>query len=180
MTAQNKTFFSIFAFSLQILFFLCLCSIESIFFSPRNSFIEIDLWIVSLVFISLHRDIFTGVLFAVITPFFLGAFSGIPYHSSTLSFLGVLTILHIIKSRSFAQGASYFSICSFIAIISFYIFYFALSWILGDSAIYHPNVIKWLISALTSSALFALIRPFLILIDSFCNVRYPVGFEVEK
>ncbi|MGH1467892.1 MAG: hypothetical protein ACRBBP_03300 [Bdellovibrionales bacterium] len=123
---------------------------------------------------------FTGILFATVTPFFLSAFSGIPYHSATLSFLGVLTVLHIIKSRSFAQGPSYFSICSFIAIISFYIFYFALSWILGDSAIYHPNIVKWLISALTSSALFVLIRPILILIDSSCDVRYPVGFEVEK
>lgn len=176
---QHKTFFSILAFFLQILFFLCLCSIESIFFSPRNSFIEIDLWIISLIFISLHRDVLGGILFSLISPFFLNAFSGIPFHSSTLSFLGVLTLLHVIKNRSFAQGPSYFSICSFIAIISFYVFYFTFSWTFGDSPIQHPNIIKWVISALTSSALFVFIRPILILIDSSCHVRYPFGFEVD-
>ncbi len=177
---QNKTFFSILAFCLQILFFICFCAIESIFFSPRSSFIEIDLWIISLIFISLHRDLLTGILFSLISPFFLGAFSGIPYHASILSFLGVLVLIHAIKNRSFTQGPSYFSICSLIAIISFYVFYFTISWILGDTSIQHPKIIKWIISALTSSALFVLIRPILIFIDSSCHVKYPFGFEVEK
>ncbi len=177
---QNKTFFLILALFLQILFFICLCSIESIFFSPRNSFIEIDLWIISLIFISLYRDLLTGVLFSLISPFFLSAFSGIPYHASILSFLAVLALIHAIKNRSFAQGPSYFSVCSFIAIISFYIFYFTISWILGDTSIQHPNIIKWLISALISPALFILIRPILILMDSSCGIKYPFGFEVEK
>lgn len=176
---SNRSFSIILAFCLHIFVFICLCSIESIFFSPRSSFIEIDLWIVSLVFISLHRNIVTGLIFALITPLFMGAFSGLPYHAATVCFLIVLCSLHVIKSRSFAPGPSYFAICSFIAILTFYFSYFILSWVLGDSAIVNPSVIKWVISALTSSALFAVIRPLLIAVDSSFSIVYPFGFEVK-
>lgn len=176
---QSKTLAPILALCLHLFLFLFLCSIESIFFSPRNSFIEIDLWIISLIFIGLHREMWTGILFAVISSLFFSAYSGIPYHSSILSFLGVLTVIHITKNRSFTLGASYFSICSFISIISFYVFYFTLSWILGDSAIHHPHLLQWIISALTSSALFVLIRPLLIGIDDFFRIQHPFGFGLK-
>lgn len=176
---QGKKLSTLLAFGAHIFLFLCLCSLESVFFSPRSSFIEIDLWIVSLIFISLHRNIVQGVLFSVVSAFFLSAYSGIPIYSAALSFIGVLTVIHIIKSRSFALGPSYFSICSFIAIISFYLFHFSLSWILGDSAIRHPHVIQWVISALTSSALFVLVRPLLVKIDAVFNVQHPFGFGVK-
>ncbi len=176
---QGKTASSILAFSAHIFFFLCLCSLESIFFSPRSSFIEIDFWIVSLIFIGLHRDVFHGVLFYTVAALFFSAYSGIPLYAAALSFIGVLAVIHTIKSRSFALGPSYFSICSFIALISFYLFYFTLSWILGDSAIRHPHVFQWIISALTSSALFVLARPLLVGIDEFFNVRHPFGFGLK-
>lgn len=177
---QNKSLYVILAFALQLLVFLCLCSVESIFFSPRKSLIELDIWIASLIFMSLHRDLFTGFVFAVLSAFFFSAFSGIPCHASILSFLCVLSCIHIIKSHSYAQGASYFSICSFFALICFYVSYFLLSWALGDASITNPHIIKWITSALTSSAVFALIRPILIAVDSAFHIKYPFGFEVES
>jgi len=64
------------------------------------------------------------------------------------------------------------------SILTFYITYFAFSWIFGEHPITSPSIIKWITSALMSSALFVLIRPLLIFADSFFNVKYPFGFEV--
>lgn len=179
LTTEQRTFNSILAFFAHILIFLSLCSIESIFFNPRNSFIEIDLWMVSIIFICLHRTVLTGLLFCALASLFLGAFSGVPLYSSILSFLCIFTSLHIIKNRSFTQGTSYFSICAFVSILIFYVSYFALSWIFGETPILYPSVIKWITSAMMSSALFVLIRPLLIFSDSLFSVKYPFGFEVE-
>jgi|GEM_PF-2216675 len=176
--SQPKTLSSFFAFTAQILVFLSLCSIESIFFSPRSSFIEIDLWIVSIIFMCLHRTPINSFFFCTASALFFSAFSGIPLHSALLSFFSVYALLHIIKNRSFTGGPSYFSICAFVSILTFYTTYFAFSWVFGENPIVNPSVIKWITSALMSSALFVLIRPLLIFVDSLFTVKYPYGFEV--
>lgn len=176
--SQQKTLSSVLSLLTQTLIFVFLCSIESIFFSPRSSFIEVDLWIVSIIFICLHRTLATSFIFCVTSSLFFSAFSGIPMHSVLLSLFSVFALLHIIKNRSFTGGASYFSICAFVSILTFYISYFAFSWIFGEHPITNPSIIKWITSALMSSALFVLIRPLLILADSLFEVKYPFGFEV--
>jgi hypothetical protein len=175
---QQKTLSSLLSLFTQILIFVFLCSVESIFFSPRSSFIEIDLWIVSVIFICLHRTLVTSFFFCVLSAFFFSAFSGIPLYAGLLSLFSVFALLHIIKNRSFTGGASYFSICAFVSILTFYTSYFAFSWIFGENPITNPSVIKWITSALMSSALFVLIRPLLIFADSLFAVKYPFGFEV--
>lgn len=176
--SQHQNLKSIFAFALQIFIFVFLCSAESIFFSPRNSLIEIDLWMVSLIFICLHRTLITGLFFCALASLFFSAFSGMPHHAALLSYLSVFAVLHIIKNRSFTQGPSYFSICAFVSILTFYAAYFSFSWIFGENPILNPNLIKWTTSALMSAALFTLIRPLLIFSDSLFSVTYPFGFEV--
>lgn len=176
--SQQKTLSSFLSFVVQTLIFIFLCSVESIFFSPRSSFIEVDLWIVSVIFICLHRTLVTSVIFCTASALFFSAFSGVPLHASLLSIFCVFALLHIIKNRSFTGGASYFSICSFVSILTFYTSYFAFSWVFGEHPIINPSVIKWITSALMSSALFVLIRPLLIFADSLFSVKYPFGFEV--
>ena len=178
LLSQQRTLSTVLSLAAQMLIFIFLSSIESIFFSPRNSFIEVDLWIVSLIFICLHRTLSVSFIFCFLSSLFFAAFSGIPTHAALLSFLSVFTILHIIKNRSFTAGASYFSICAFVSIVTFYFSYFVISWVLGEHPITNPSVIKWLTSAFMSSALFVIIRPLLIYMDSFFEVQYPFGFEV--
>jgi len=176
--SQQKTLSSVLSFFTQVLIFVMLCSVESIFFSPRSSFIEIDLWIVSIIFICLHRTFATSFLYCITTALFFSAFSGIPLYAAMLSLFSVFSLLHIIKNRSFTAGPSYFSICAFVSILTFYTSYFAFSWVFGENPITNPAVIKWITSALMSSALFVLIRPLLIFADSLFAVKYPFGFEV--
>jgi len=176
--AQQKTVSAALSFLTQIFVFLVLCSFESIFFSPRNSFIEVDLWMVSVIFICLHRTPLYGFLFCIASTLFFSAFSGIPVYATMLSLFCVFALLHIIKNRSFTGGASYFSICAFFSILTFYSTYFTSSWVFGEHPILNPSIIKWFTSALMSSALFVLLRPLLIFVDSLFAVKYPYGFEV--
>lgn len=174
---NSKNLQVLFSFFGHLFFFIVLVSLECLFIAPQSSLIEFDLWMAPLVFIGLHRRIALGLFFALFASLFFGAFSGQPYHLSLICFSLVILLIHAIKLRSFTKGSTYFAICSALSILVFYLSLSGLTWVLGGHPISHPHILKWITSALASSALFIFIRPLFIFIDKIFNVTYPFGFE---
>lgn len=178
MTKSSSNLLFLLSFVTHLFLFCVLCSVETLFIDPQNSILEIDLWMVSIVFMALHRKFLSGLAFIILGTFFFGAYSALPYYQVFICFFLVFVGIHIVKSHSFSNGPSYFTLCSALSILFFYFSLFMLNWIYSDQPIQSPHIIKWITSALASAGLFTFIRPLLILIDKRFNVTYPFGYEV--
>lgn len=148
--------------------------LSSWFFMP-----QLDIWILSLVFLSLHRKIESSMIFSVLASFALSSFCVIPLSHLILNLLLLVWLIHLAKTRTFSGQFHYFFVASGAAVLGFYVLLFLTSFLLDGPSISRPKVLLWLGSALLTPLMGLLFRPILCWIDRITEVNSPFGFEAR-
>ena len=155
---------------------LIICSLESIFFSSSDFFVELDVWIVPLVFYFLHRRAFTSIVLIILSSFIISGFSGVPIFQILLSLLAAFIFVLVFKSRSFVKGSAYLYLTTMFSIIVFYLLVLSTSYIFYYLASFNDLVLLTVITLISPGFAF-IIEPGLKLVDGLVGITYPFGFE---
>ena len=156
---------------------LIICSLESIFFSSSNFFVELDVWIVPLVFYFLHRREGSGLIFVLVSSFVLSGFTGVPVFQILLSLLATLVFVIVFKSRSFVKGSAYLYLTTMIGLLVFYFFLLSSSYIFYSHLASINDLVLLTVITLISPGFAFIIEPGLKFVDSLVGITYPFGFE---
>ncbi len=170
---------SISNFILHLFFLLSLCSLETTIFSSIGFIPHTDLWLVPIVYFSLHREFNSSMLFCFFSCLIVGAFTATPYSSILLGCLLTSCLIYFIKNRSYVEGLPYFMFMALGAVLFFYISLLASSWLLFEDPIASPKVVKWVLSALITPLFAAPLRFIFWVLDTLTNTKQPFGFEVN-
>lgn len=171
----SASFISLF---FHLVFLTFVSAVEASFFNSNRFFLSIDFWFLPYVFIFLHRSLNQGALFCIFGAFILSAFSSLPVYQLIVGTISSLIFIHIFKNRAFAKGNSYFSICTFFAILVFYTTGFILSHTFDPNPQGPWNIVSWLIASLTTPAFVFMTKPIMVFVDKTFKTSYPFGFEV--
>lgn len=156
---------------------LFVCCMESIFFTSTSFIVDIDVWIIPIIFYSLHRNQTLSVIFILVSSFIMFGFTGTPIFEILISLFSTHIFITITKNRSFTKGCAYFYLLSLFSILVFYSSIFLTNYIFYSDIMGFGVLILCLIIALTSPAFIFLFKPVFVLIDELIGVKYPFGFE---
>jgi len=169
------SFIDVFTYSLIL---LMICSIESIFFSSSNFFIEVDIWFVPLIYYFLHRTPLMGIVLTVLSTFILAGFTGAPLFQILAGLIATLTFVNIFKVRSFVKGSAYLYLTSMLGLLVFYFFMFSSNYVFYSNWASFNDLALLILVVLVSPGFSFIVEPLLKLTDSLIGVVYPFGFEV--
>jgi len=159
----------------SILIFVC--SIESIFLSSSNSFLEIDLWVVPLVYFFLHRDISSSFLLLCISSLAFSGYTGSPIFQILISSFCTLTFVILFRSRSYVSGSPYLYLTSLIGLLVFYFSHQLTSYIFYSYITSISDLLLLAVVVLISPGFAFIVEPLLKITDRLIGVVYPFGFE---
>lgn len=156
---------------------LFVCCMESIFFSSTSFIVDIDVWILPIIFYSLHRNQTLSFVFVLTASFVLFGFTGTPIFEILIALFATHTFISIIKHRSFTKGSAYFYLVSLFSILVFYTSIFLTNYVFYSDLMSFGVLVLCLIIALTTPAFVFIFKPIFILLDKIIGVKYPFGFE---
>ena len=156
---------------------LIICSLESIFFSSSNFFVELDMWIVPLVFYFLHRKTSSSAVLFALSTFILSGFTGVPIFQILLGLLGTLLFVLVFRSRSFVKGSAYLYLTTMISLFVFYFLLLSTSYIFYSHLASINDLVLLTAIVLISPGFAFIVEPGLKTIDGLVGVKYPFGFE---
>ena len=156
---------------------LVICSLESIFLNSSSFFVELDVWIIPLVFYFLHRGQTSGALMAILSAFILSGFTGVPIFQILLSLLGTFVFILVFKSRSFVKGSAYLYLTTMIGLIVFYFLLVSSNYIFYSHLASFDDLVLLIVITLISPGFAFIIKPSLKVIDNLIGITYPFGFE---
>lgn len=120
----------------------------SLWFQVFGYFPGPALWIPCLVYVALYRSTLETVIYAYLTAFVLATLTAMPEGTLMVTCLALALTAQLFKQRIFWTSASYAMMICGLSALTFQIYHWGATFVIGNEPLTSPAVIDWLIEAL--------------------------------